>query len=576
MVRGWECRQLCGVIVKRIASVRALFASAVVAGVVLIASAPAFAQGSKPLPALTQTPPDALTRALATGELTQSEYALQRAVSLFRPNRVSARYGEVQRPDPRAVTLILRDLAIRVGQLSAADQKVARAILARPTDGSGDPFGDGYTTSEAIPDCGPHVCVHYVTTTGDAVPGADASPLNGIPDYVDQALDVFENGVWAKEVTSMGYRAPKSDLTSDNTGASPSDLTGSKFDVYLTELGDKGFYGYCTTDDPHADGTVPYNFYDMSAYCVVENDFAGFPLTPIQDLEVTAAHEFFHAVQYAYDAFEDQWLLEATATWMEDELYTDINDNLQYLPRGPLAKPSIPLDKGGSCCHVYGDWIFFRFLSEWFRPSDGTEDPTIVKQIWTKADGAHGGPDNFSIQAVQNVAQMRGTNFRSLFGTFGWANRISRRFYGEGAANSYPQSPLSVSAMTIRHSSPSRSRTLTLSHQTNGYLEFRRGSGVGSAAKLKVALNLPPTSTGAAASVLVFRKNGNVNPFTLGVSRTGDGTFRVPFGSTVAKVDVIVTNGSIRYKNCFAHQTPYACSGVSRDDGRAFKVTAHL
>jgi hypothetical protein len=119
--------------VKRIASVRALFASAVVAGVVLIASAPAFAQGSKPLPALTQTPPDALTRALATGELTQSEYALQRAVSLFRPNRVSARYGEVQRPDPRAVTLILRDLAIRVGQLSAADQKVARAILARPT-----------------------------------------------------------------------------------------------------------------------------------------------------------------------------------------------------------------------------------------------------------------------------------------------------------------------------------------------------------------------------------------------------------------------------------------------------------
>ena len=46
---------------------------------------------------------------------------------------------------------------------------------------------------------------------------------------------------------------------------------------------------------------------------------------------MTAAHEFFHAVQFAYDAADDQWFMESTATWMEDEIYDDVNDNLQYL-----------------------------------------------------------------------------------------------------------------------------------------------------------------------------------------------------------------------------------------------------
>jgi hypothetical protein len=29
---------------------------------------------------------------------------------------------------------------------------------------------------------------------------------------------------------------------------------------------------------------------------------------------VTAAHEFFHAIQYGYDVSEDPWLMESTAT----------------------------------------------------------------------------------------------------------------------------------------------------------------------------------------------------------------------------------------------------------------------
>jgi hypothetical protein len=315
----------------------------------------------------------------------------------------------------------------------------------------------------------------------------------------------------------------------------------------------------------------------MSAYCVVDNNFTGDFFgstgnTPLENLEVTAAHEFFHAVQFAYDAFEDQWFLESTATWMEDEVYPTVDDNLQYLRDGPLHRPRTPLDKGATtadpCCHVYGDWIFFRYLSE--RHGFG-----IVKTAWNKADGSPTGPDNFSVQAVSRALSTHG-GFRKNFGNFGWSNRVARLAYSEGGANAYPQSPLSASAMTLSHANPSRSRTVSLDHLTNAYLEFKRGRGIGAAAKLKLSLNLPSTTTGAAASVLVYNKNGSISPFVLGTTRAGDGLFKVPFGSGVSKVDVILSNGSTRYTSCYVHNTPYACSGVPRDNGMAYKLTAHV
>ena len=52
---------------------------------------------------------------------------------------------------------------------------------------------------------------------------------------------------------------------------------------------------------------------------------------------MTAAHEFFHAVQFAYNAFQDSWLLESTAAWVEDEAFDSVNDNYQYLRSSALT-----------------------------------------------------------------------------------------------------------------------------------------------------------------------------------------------------------------------------------------------
>ncbi|HVL64146.1 MAG TPA: hypothetical protein VM573_03135, partial [Actinomycetota bacterium] len=64
---------------------------------------------------------DALSRALEAGQLSEAEYALERARSLFTPKDVRARFGDVARPDPRNATIVLRDLAIRLKDLQGAD-----------------------------------------------------------------------------------------------------------------------------------------------------------------------------------------------------------------------------------------------------------------------------------------------------------------------------------------------------------------------------------------------------------------------------------------------------------------------
>ncbi len=147
-------------------------------------------------------------------------------------------------------------------------------------------------------------------------------------------------------------------------------------------MGAQGLYGFCTSEKQFR----PNGPFDAWAYCVLDNDYrpGQFPsLTPLENMQVTAAHEYFHAVQFAYDAFEDSWFMEATATWAEDEIFDDINDNLQYLRRGPLRRPQVPLDKfelGG--LHQYGDWIFFRYLTEQFpaRRRHACADPADVAE----------------------------------------------------------------------------------------------------------------------------------------------------------------------------------------------------
>src|SRR5437762_12972165 len=100
----------------------------------LVVVAPTAAGRQSHAPAPTPMAHDALARALERGQLSEAQYAWQRARSLFRLDAVRREFGDVARPAPGDATLILRDLVLRYRSLSPAERPVARALLARPTD----------------------------------------------------------------------------------------------------------------------------------------------------------------------------------------------------------------------------------------------------------------------------------------------------------------------------------------------------------------------------------------------------------------------------------------------------------
>ena len=373
--------------------------------------------------------PDSADSSDSAGDRSAALAALARVESLFAPGTSSRRsVAGSARPE---VTLALRDLALVIDDLPADRQAEARALYRRPTDAGG---GDGtvaYTVPEATPQCGPVVCVHYVTSTANA-PSLTDNSGNGVPDYVDTTLATL-NRVH-RTYTQAGYKRPKG----DGSLGGGSNLV----DVYIGEIDSGGLYGYCSTDE----GQSPSDAYDYSryAYCVLDDDYATIDSgnSNLEELQVTAAHEYFHAVQYAYDFLEDGWFLEATAAWVEDEMYDNVNDNVQYLRRSPLANPARSMDQFASDGWHYGVWIFFRFLTERY-PGSQAGLPTLVRDMLRRADGTTTARnDYFSWQAIDAVLRKRRSSAAAQFTAFSAANRRPGATYSEGRGQRYPTAPL--------------------------------------------------------------------------------------------------------------------------------------
>ncbi len=144
--------------------------------------------------------------------------------------------------------------------------------------------------------------------------------------------------------------------------------------------------------------------YRATSYCALDDDFSTsqFPGTPRGNLEVTAAHEFFHAVQFGIDYTEDGFFLENSSTWIEDEIFDAVDDNRNYLDDSALAWPGDPLDLADNW---YGNWIWLRFLTERFPEDDGTGLPVLVKQAWDRTDDSAG---SFSVRALAEAVAARG------------------------------------------------------------------------------------------------------------------------------------------------------------------------
>ena len=192
-----------------------------------------------------------------------------------------------------------------------------------------------------------HFRIHYTedSLSRHRVDGSD-DIQDTIPPYI-QDLAFYLDQVWTKEIDDMGYEPPTSDGSMDGGF----DL----FDVYVLDI---GAYGYTS---------IANNL----AYMVIHNDFIGFSSnydpegSQKGNMKVTAAHEFFHAIQYEYNDWSSLWWEEISAVWMEDEVFDYVDDYLRYLPdRLNNLHLSLDYDLANPDYFIYGGVIWAKFLAE--------------------------------------------------------------------------------------------------------------------------------------------------------------------------------------------------------------------
>ncbi|WP_210504118.1 MXAN_6640 family putative metalloprotease [Nocardioides xinjiangensis] len=449
--------------------------------------------------------------------------------------------GDARPTDPSA-TLVLRDLWMKKSELRGTERRRADALLARPTDGVSDPQGFGYTVAEAPPVCNTRLCVHYVPT------GTDAPPS---PDWPAQNLATMDS-VWSTIVDQMGYRAPVRDGARGGS---------SLFDVYLKDLGGD-LYGFCAGERRAKKRTA-------SGYCVLDNDFAAsqFPNgTPLDNLVVTAGHEFFHAVQYAYDYAEDPWMLESTATWMEERIASHVNDNRQYLPVSQIYAPQIPLDAFSQTNGFqYGNWVFWEYLSSRY----GTR---IVNKAWKQAGTLKGDGNKYSLQAIDRVLRGKG-GLRKNYATYAAGNLTPAANFPEGAE--YAGGRIFAGKALSKRKRSKRFAT-RIHHLASASYLYVPGTGLdGRRWKLALRVSGPAKRTSPSAVVVVHRVDGRRQVKLVRLGRGGDGGTRVSFDNrSVGAVSVTLVNGSTRYR-C-DRDTVLACGGKPVDDRLRFAVKGRV
>lgn len=496
-----------------------------------VMSAPAYADADNPEP-VTATEADATEAASA---------ALDQVQAILDPETADGTTPAAG--ESRDLTIALRDLRLRQSDLPRTQRAQARTLLQRP------PAAYGWTSEQSKPFTS--VVVHW---------DLNKTPMTNVDDagaVADHVLATY---------AAAGYRPPMSDGTVGGD---------SKLDIYLVDFGAAGhpeLYGFCDASElPPQDG--PYN---TPAYCAFDHDFANFPQRSwIENLKVTAAHELFHATQFAYDYTEDAWFMEATATWAEDEVYDEINDNRQYLATSPLRQPSQALDQFDSSGRQYGEWIFFRYLSERFPEAQG-ELPVIVRKMWERADSSRGPVyDSYSIQAVSRELASRGTDLRRVYAQFGAANRRPGRTYEEGS--SYPKARAERSWTFSPKRHDTRWQVAKLDHLATKTLQVKPSRSM-KHWRLRVVVDLPNKKRGVAAIVTTYDKQGRPAGKFVPISKRGNGKAQVVFNARkVKRVDVTLSNAGIRYARCWRDvEHHYSCSGTPKDDKRPmrYRITA--
>lgn len=239
--------------------------------------------------------------------------------------------------------------------------------------------------------------------------------FNQIPDYIDQVKTIAEES-WQKLIDEEGFRPPHNteqfylDIYLANTGVLDPDHAGF--------LNIRSFSAFADT------------YADQTPYLAIRED-----LDP-KDLQVTLAHELFHAIQFAYKPLSPQvnelsevWWYEASAMWAEDIVYDNVNDYVRLVNSWMATADLSFLFRNGS--HEYGGAIWAKYLTEHFNEANDTHGSKVMKNIWEKFE-----TDSLK-NAFEHTLTVQTTNpsIKSLshaFSDFAGKILFSKKFFKDG------------------------------------------------------------------------------------------------------------------------------------------------
>ena len=263
-----------------------------------------------------------------------------------------------------------------------------------------------------------HFLLHY--TLDDSYNAVDDE------NYVVNMAAVFEN-VWEFFSDSLELDQPPKD-----DGIGGSDL----YDIYIMNL-PSGYFGITYTSNAPAEDPACASFIKMrnSYDALVFSDH-----TELENIQVTAVHEFFHALQFGYNCYERLWFMEAAAVWSEDELFDQVNDLYRYMPSW-FANTIKPIDAEDT--HMYGSFIFFQYIDEHLG---GRE---TIKKCWERSRHNASPTQDISFISIDEALVSQNSSFVDAYNRMRIANRIlssspSAGIYSYEEADDYPISQPSV------------------------------------------------------------------------------------------------------------------------------------
>ncbi len=326
--------------------------------------------------------------ALAAGEIDAAEALWLRAVQYFEPEALPPGYRGPWREGFACGTGLVMDLQDRWGELTPAQQAQVAAWIgpasgalagAEPTP----PSGDGRASETCWGQYGANRILgeHFSVEWDEGVSENDASKF----------LDALEHS-WEVEFEQLGWRPPE----------------GSDQYLIMAYIDDSNYAGAYTSVEMCNGKMVPY-------IVAGEGSFGGGGSTWYMDM---AGHELNHASQFGYGFAHQFWWWEATATYIEEQIYPTHDAWASYVS-GYSEQPWMEMiaesqQQQDIFYHMYGMCILGFHLDNHVAGSD------LVRQTWEESQAY---PGDYGL-AIYDLLEDMGYDWLDIYRDFMAVNTV--------------------------------------------------------------------------------------------------------------------------------------------------------